>query len=412
MTQRYLPFLGLLSVISTACGGGGNDDDSNQPRPTTSELAAPEHGIQLSMKASVAAGQEIEQCQFVVSPDEVLYLNRDEVRYEPGSHHFLLYRTSYSDIPAQKDDGRPVDTSGVFDCSSGVTDGWSVTDVIGGSQNPAGNSVVDFPPGVAVRIEPRTVFLLNTHYINTTTRDLDAEVRINLHTIAEEEVHTEGALLFWYDPFIKVPAQSSAEASMRCNIGSDVTFVNMTSHMHARGVGFDARLNGDTVYQTDLWENVPVKSFGAGMAAPAGSQLEFRCSYSNAEQRDVYQGPRSSDEMCVLIGSYYPADLTTTYCAVPGKDPFYTSFFGGTWTGTGQSSCPEVLGCIQEATATGLDPVVDAGTFQSITDCVMDAQPEIAELVSDGMRCLMTLDEGEDPFVGCQQEITACLSAR
>jgi hypothetical protein len=135
--------------------------------PADEGLAAPPpgQGIQFSMTTTIAAGVEGEWCRFVQAPAEPLFVNRDEVRFGKGSHHFLLYETGYRTIPTAKEDGTPVDTSGVFDCSDGATNGWRITKLIGGSQNRDADSSLAFPSDVALKVEPGAVLLMNAHYI-------------------------------------------------------------------------------------------------------------------------------------------------------------------------------------------------------------------------------------------------------
>jgi hypothetical protein len=93
------------------------------------------------MTHTIAAGTEGEWCQLRGRrpPTPHVGRTRDEVRFSAGSHHFLLYETSLRRDPdGERDDGTPIDTSGVFDCSAGPTSGWSVTRLIGGSQNGEG----------------------------------------------------------------------------------------------------------------------------------------------------------------------------------------------------------------------------------------------------------------------------------
>ena len=108
----------------------------------TDDNAVPDDVLELRMQATIPAGTELEYCQFVKIPDT--WVTRDHIEFTAGSHHVLVYQTAYTSIPTQKDDGTPVDTSGVFDCSDGATNGWSIKKLIGGSQNREGDSILRF----------------------------------------------------------------------------------------------------------------------------------------------------------------------------------------------------------------------------------------------------------------------------
>ncbi len=362
-------------------------------------------GIQYAMQGNIAPGAEVEQCKFVRAPADGLWVQRQEVRFAEGSHHFLLYETSYTDIPSERDDGTSVDTSGVFDCSDGPTNGWSITRLVGGSQNADGDPPTKFPSDVALRVQPNAVLMMNAHYLNTTSETVRPDVNINLWTLPEEEVTEEGDILFWYNVFINSPANSAAQARMRCTIPDDVTLTSAQSHMHSRGVGFEATIVGDEkpFYTNDRWENVAVADINIDLTA--GTTVEYACSYQNNGDKDVFQGPTSKDEMCMLIGSYYPTRPGLSFCAADSKRPLVTNALGAEWVGQGETSCSETLGCLQVATLAD-------DFFTELQKCVAASDPKVSREVSDGVRCmLMSNIDGEDPLVACEKEIAACVDA-
>jgi hypothetical protein len=386
--RAQAPLVVVAAILLGACA----DDE-----PAHASLLDPPpagQGTQVVMNTTIEPGVEAEHCRFVRAPAEGLWLNRDEVRYTAGSHHVLLYETAYDDIPSRKEDGTEVDTSGVFDCSDGATNGWRIRKLIGGSQNQTGESVLSFPDDVAMRVAPGAVLLLNVHLINTSSEVEEPEVRMNLHTIPERDVRAEGDILFLYNPLIKVPNRGSSRARWRCPVHADITIANVQSHMHARGVGYSAGVAGEApFYENDRWEGVPVKHFDGGLEVRAGSVIDYHCDFQNLEPRDVYQGPRTTDEMCMVIGSYYPADPRTANCLDErGED------LAGEWVGDGSKSCAETLGCLMGAFE-GDD------VLRGITDCMLEADPKVARSSSDLVRCFMSSD---DPASGCQGEIAAC----
>jgi hypothetical protein len=307
-----------------------------------------------------------------------MYVNRDEVRFTKGSHHFLLYETPYTSIPTKMENGEAIDTSGVFDCSQGATFGFQVTKLIGGSQNADGDAFLNFPSDVAMRVEPGRVLLMNAHYINATP-----------------------GILFWYNPFIKVGAKSTARAHMKCMIHADITLMNVQSHMHARGTGYAAALpEGEPFYTNAEWEGVPVKRFDPGMKIAAGTWIDYYCDYNNAAANDVYQGPRSTDEMCMLIGSYYPASPVTSNCAADPSAPDQTGNLGAEWVGSGTETCAATMGCVQ--TSLG-----GTGDFlQNITTCMVASDPAVSKEMSDALRCLFL--NGQNATTACKTQFDAC----
>jgi hypothetical protein len=388
-----------LAAALPACG-------SHTPPPAPVLLDPPPagQGVQYEMTTTIDGSSEVQRCKFVTAPAEGLNINHDEVRFTAGSHHFLLYETAYTSIPTQKDDGTPVtllDPSGVFDCTSGPTQGWTVTKLVGGSQNGMGESMLDFPDGVALKVSPGAVLLMNTHYINTSPAAIQPDVRINLYTIPDAQVMQEGDVLFLYNAFIKAPAQAMSDARMRCPIRSDITLTNFQSHMHARGVGYQASIVGEAMpfYTSSSWENVPVEQFQGGKTLKAGSVIDYQCDYDNPAPNDVYQGPTTKDEMCMAIGSFYPKDPATANCANDPANPGKTQNLGADWVGSGTATCAASLGCIKQAF--GQMPVLHA-----VTSCVVASDPSVSHELSDAVRCILL--NGSNALTACSAQISAC----
>ncbi len=378
------------ALVLAACAG--EPDGPDQP----SDLLDPPpdgQGVQFTMQTEIPSGVEGEWCRFVVGPPQQMWVQRDEVRFTAGSHHFLLYETSYDAIPTVNDDGVAVDTSGIFDCSGGATAGWSVTKLVGGSQNADGDSMMTFPEGVAMPVRAGAVLLMNAHYLNATPQALTPEVAINLWTSPADTISVEGDLLFLYNPFIRVEANSTARARWRCPVHQDITVLAVQSHMHKRGVGYAAMVTGEEpFYENDRWAEVPTGRFEGGMPVAAGSTLDYWCDYASEEANDIYQGPRTTDEMCMLIGPYYPADPRTSNCLTADGG------LGGEWIGSGTATCAASWTCLQGA-------FVGADLIPAITDCMLDASPTVSAELSALLRCFAN---ESDPQAACGDVITAC----
>jgi hypothetical protein len=371
----------VASLPALALTAGACTDDAADPGQE------PAAQLELRMDATIPAGAEVEYCQFVKVPET--WVTKDAVDFTNGSHHVLVYQTPYTSIPTQKDDGTPIDTSGVFDCSDGPTNGWSVTKLVGGSQNQTGESFLSFPEGVGVRLGG--ILLMNVHYRNGSDAPLTTDIKVRFDTTTADQISQEGDILFLFNPLIAVQPGGTARARWSCPVYQDITIVNAQSHMHARGMGYEARVDGGApFYVNDRWEGVPVKAFD-NFTVKAGSRLDYHCDYRNTSGKAVYMGPRTSDEMCMLIGSYYPADPRTTNCLdATGQVP------GGEWIGQGTASCAQTLGCIQQARG-----------LPGITDCMLAASPAVSHETSELARCFFG---AQDPAGACGSQIQACLA--
>lgn len=410
-------FLGVLSLA-----GCSTEEPSTNPAPV--DLLAPPAagaGVQFKMVSTIDSGQEIERCQLFVAPKEGLTIHKDEVRFTAGSHHVLLYKTPYASLPTQNAKGVTMDGTQIHDCADGATAEWEVTGVIAGSQSSDGDTILgELPDGVAIKVEPGTVLLMNTHYLNASAEKVTADARVNLYTIPQDQVKTEAGILFLYNPFIRVPANGAAEARMRCPVSSDISLVRVQSHMHRRGVDFAASLTDDKgnplqeIYTNKQWEQVPAKVYNPLLQVKAGQALDYRCDYKNTEARDVVQGRSTKDEMCMLIGPYFPRDPHLENCTDQNNT------IAATWVGSGSATCGATLACMQSSKP------FDQDQGASFFGCVVDSCPDNATQVSEALRCQFSAGHGKCTAEcsgmaqncssciqnACAAELGACLSAK
>jgi hypothetical protein len=203
-------------------------------------------------------------------------------------------------------------------------------------------------------------------------------------------VTTEAGILFFYNPFIKVGASSTGSAEMRCPMGRDITLGNVQSHMHRRGVGYTAWLGDDSnpkaqqIYTNDRWEEVPIQTFPGGLAIHAGQTLDYVCHYKNGETRDVYQGLTTKDEMCMLVGPYWPRDTSLENCVDDAGD------LAGTWVGAGSADGATTVQCILHALEADSRKELEHAYF----GCITDACPGVQRQVSEFARCQLSQGHG------------------
>jgi hypothetical protein len=393
----------LATAALTACSSG---DEAK-----TAELLAPpraDQGLQLQMRAELAPGVETERCRFF-KVERDLYVNRQEVRFTHGSHHVLLYTTPYEDVPSEDRMGNAVDTTGVFECGAdGPTAHWEIDGVAGGSQSAHGAPIVQgLPEDVAVVIKQGSILLMNTHYLNASDRPLATDARINLHTVPKERVTKEAGFIFFYNPFIRVPANARAEAREVCPVRSTVQVLNVQSHMHKRGVDFEANVLdaagakvGDTLYAGKEWEEVVMKPYAPARTLSPGQMIEYRCGYDNREARVVTQGLKTTDEMCMLLGLYYPRDRQFELCGL--SDAWDGRFLGARWIGSGTATGAATAACFMTA-STEPNATGDVGFYR----CVVDSCPKINGPMSDAARCLATSGLGQCTEA-CKGDAAAC----
>ncbi|WP_437731806.1 hypothetical protein [Sorangium sp. So ce1335] len=373
-TSSLIALLGAVALFGCSSSEAG----PGEPGGVVLEPPAQGTGVQYRMTSTIAPAQEIERCQLFVAPPEGLNVNKEEVRFSGGSHHVLLYATPYTEMPTETRRGQKLDPTQVHDCNDGPQADWDVTGVVAGSQSADGASFLGaLPDGVALKVPPGTVLLMNTHYLNSSAEPLETDARINLYTIADDEVETEAGMLFHYNPFISVPAHGESSARMRCTTENDISIVRIQSHMHRRGVGYVAHKVGadgkmTELYAHDRWEDVPSQEFAPHLELKAGEALDYRCDFKNAEARDVAQGLTTRDEMCMLIGPYFPRSEAYENCANEQDD------LAGTWFGSGKSTCAEALSCMNETPA----DAGDAAFYGCIVNSCESVGPQLSEVIT------------------------------
>jgi copper type II ascorbate-dependent monooxygenase-like protein len=377
----------IVALLGAGCGGSAPAVFSLEPPP-------PGEGVQIKMTSTLEAGLETERCMFYRVPADGLYVNRQEIRYTPGSHHVLVFKTPYTEIPTVTLRGETIDTSGVFDCgANGATGDWEVQGVAGGAQSAAGPPGIEgLPADTALKIDGGSLLLVNAHYLNASDSALDAEIYINFYTIAPAQVTREAGIFFMYDPFIHVPAQSASVAREVCPVSKDVTLVNAQSHMHARGVGYVADLVDASgarlqqLYTTTTWQHVVSKRLDPPVQISAGQMIDFHCNYTNNETHMVSQGRTTRDEMCMFIGLYYPRDTKSEICSM--TDDWSGRYLGASWIGNGTAAGLVTAACLQAAT----QMTAAMGDFDA---CVVNACPAISALTSTAARCLASKGLGQ-----------------
>ena len=298
------------AVLFSACS-------SSSTSPSGASSAATDAGADAGnlvtasfhMEETVAAGQEIFDCQFVALPDVQAFMIKGQHQYTPGSHHLLMYTTDLTSIPAGQ--------SGVQSCYEGTGGANNVMGHVRGvlyaGQVPMGSEPL--PPGIGLETSPSQVLLFQVHYLNATASSLDVKVDVQLTLDTGNDIVQKAGIFFFYDPFIDVPAGAMAKASMRCPVPDDITLLYASSHYHARGDGYGAyidpavdQLATKPFYTSSSWSSPPNQQMS--MPIKGGSRLRFECDYDNsAGTAGYFQGPSAqTNEMCMFIG------ITTRRC--------------------------------------------------------------------------------------------------
>jgi hypothetical protein len=403
--RRLLPVaVVVVAPALAACSSpsGAGDTGALAPPP-------PGQGVQFEMQTTLAAGEEDERCKFVTTTED-LWVHQEAVRYTPGSHHFILWSTTYPSIPTQDINGKTVDTSGVFECPGGPPAAWSVNRYVGGSQSAdAPNILGTLPDDAALHIPAGSVLMMDLHVLNLTAAALPVTVQMNLDAIPSGQVMQEAGIYFFYDPFIAVPPGARSHARMSCPVTSNATLTTAQTHMHKWGLGGTATLEDGAgalvqqLYTSSTWSDPPVAQWSAPpMTLQAGQQIDYECNYQNDGATTIIQGLSAvTNEMCVFAGAYYPRDEKFETCGTTGQLGDQGS--AATFIGTGSTTCAETLACLQSA-----EQSTNAAPFYG---CMIDSCPAVAGPLTKFLRCALSVPHGGDVTSVCASQISACIAA-
>ena len=258
-----------------------------------------------------------------------IFINRVEIFYPAGSHHFIMYRMTEEglakgllnngiipDIAVNPEDTfRELDTDNpdpVFGIFGG--DRFFVV----GTQTD--DTLFQFPEGVGLRLPGDTVYDLNSHYINLLGDEtLIGETYVNIYTIPEAEVKYEALEIFVSNRAINVPPGTTRVAKLTWYVEDELerrghtpdTELNvflLTSHMHRHGELFEIfqKSSGELLHRSIAYDDAPIDLFDPVLRLDVDDGLSFQCVHNNYDTNEpLVFGLTSEDEMCIIFGYYY-----------------------------------------------------------------------------------------------------------
>lgn len=283
--------------------------------------------VTFSMQGHVDAGGEILDCVYVSMPKArgTIAVPSAESHFTPGSHHFLVFRTTYDSVPEWGGSVHPCSDAEQFDNIAG-----SYYE----AQTPDASR--SLPKGVAHVFKPGEVLLMTAHYLNPSQVGYDTHVDFRLHTMDPKLVEHEAGSILFSNIQLDVPPMSQVTVTRSCPITQDINLALLWSHMHSRGIAFKATTSdpvaaaqaGD-LYDTTTWSEPEPRVFpdAPPVMLHAGSTITYSCTYDNTTaQTFVFGQSAATNEMCILHGMYWPRmDSNAELClfgsaVVPGAD--------------------------------------------------------------------------------------------
>jgi len=269
--------------------GGGSDDLGF----TDGGVSVTDDTVTLNLTSfTIPAGGESFKCQTFANPfGGDAEISAFESHMTPGSHHMLLL------FEPNAVDGE------LADCS-----GFTFGAMPYAAQKP--DNMVTYPDGMAAVIKADQGFKLNLHYLNTSTSELTANVKIILHRAKPGTVTTHAGVFFLNNiTGVNVaPGETKViTASYKTTIPMNVLYA--TAHMHSRSQKMEATTGGAMFYTTEpyKWDTAPFQAYAPAQAIPAGSTITWSCTVVNDTGGTLTFGESANtNEMCIFNGQYYP----------------------------------------------------------------------------------------------------------
>jgi len=268
-------------------------------------LVPPENGVQIHLQPFwLQPGNEKERCWFIQTDNNMpATVKKMEIVARPGMHHSILTKSDER-FDQHKEDCFGFPLSLINDLTGGFPSPMF------GTSTQVYEETVEFPEGVGAQIQGGQQFVLNYHYLNSTSEPIPAEIWVNL-TFAEPGEVTEFAETYFYGNVygIDMGPQEKQSITTECAMPSDINVVSMTPHLHERGSHFSAWREGETeefLYEEEGWFDPQTQVFTPVVNFGAADKLRITCEWENDTDESVRFGETSDDEMCFAFGHYYP----------------------------------------------------------------------------------------------------------
>ncbi len=268
------------------------------------ELTA-EEGLSLRIPAfEVPYGEEVQDCYFMEVPDlngdgSDIWIGRSLVGMNPGSHHFNIHRVT-TETELRMEDGVDFDMGGTptklvkggpcFDSSN--FNEWPL--VVNSQTSTEENPYLDWtlPEGVAFRLTPGEILMLQPHYVNISHQDTPYMGRVYINFYRDEETDpVELGTLFGTQQSIRV-CQSSPDSTYygTCAFpaADNIRIAAINGHFHLRGerfsiatwdgVSLDPPPEEDEFYLSYSWED-PVMDVNLDIPVEEGGGIWWTCEY-------------------------------------------------------------------------------------------------------------------------------------
>jgi hypothetical protein len=331
---------------ATSGTGNGTPDDAAAPSadpsgvtiwsgPEANDLIAPAASDGFQIASPDYNANDPNAKQLVVPPNQEIFLcyyytipgNADidigAIRSwmtDASSHHFILYQLSQATMK-----------SGTIDTCATSSGTW-----VYGTSSPGRIVGMDLPPAVGLPMAAGTQLVVNMHFINPGTATVYPKLKVNLF-YAKNIQYTAGVVTS-FNTSIDIPpanamgpGKQTVHGTCHAPVGANFFQMATHTHKHATLAAIDYISGGQTtpLVRTGAGQTYPpdqVPGTGPDYEHPgvamwnspnfltlkSGDSFNYSCSYENSGTTAVTVGETAaSNEMCMMMGYYYPAGSTS-----------------------------------------------------------------------------------------------------
>jgi Copper type II ascorbate-dependent monooxygenase, C-terminal domain len=320
-----------MLALSTACTSGSDSPGSDAAKPDLPPSAASANPQQYTLRMDsfeVAGGAEYYKCQDIPNPfGGDIAIIKTESTVSRGAHHMYAFQIPAEQAAFAPDAGlfaaeafapdasvstaTPFVANGaktpIFDCPAG---GLEFHPYIHLTQRA--HDVMVYPAGVGRSFKASEAIRFMVHYLNTSDAPIQVGAEITVSYVQPSAAQQVAAGVFVFAGSIEVPPGASTQ-SFSFPVPEDMTFLQVTGHMHRRGRHYEARVTntaGETrpLYASDTWDEPTTLNLTPPFVMKQGDTIDYSCSFENDSEMTLGYGESASkNEMCNLFGVFYPA---------------------------------------------------------------------------------------------------------
>jgi hypothetical protein len=294
----------LFTALATGCGSASPDATASDTQGAGPELlstlpaidtpAGGQKFVTPIIKA-IPPGTDVTYCTFTdsITEAEALVHTTGGVQ-SPHGHHAILFYAPVPEKPRTEE------------CGSVAMERFR--QLLGGTGGEGG-LFWDPPANVATRVPKGAQYVIQTHWINTTSEPIDAQAAMVTYPGEKgPDTVTAGTLAVVATAF-SIPAHGKLDKTTECTFDVDHDLLISLPHEHEWGTHVKAdvlRAGGktdaifDTPFDPSFVSHPPFQAYGTKdpFKIAKGDKVRLTCSWSNTSN-EVLGFPR---EMCVMFG--------------------------------------------------------------------------------------------------------------